>query len=351
MLVSTLRAEDKPKEKTSAVASGWQALVKEYANALKKSDAIFKEAKTDKERQTIRADFHKWRVSCLDLVLGYAEASPKDKDALASLFFTLHPDTYAEERQVGKAVELILKDHITSDRLIDPPILQIMENSTAAEKLMRGVLEKNPHHAVQAQACLRLGQIVKGKSAAAPQQAATLAKEAESLFERTADKYADVKKVAEVAKAELFEMHHLAIGKVLPDIRGKDGDDKEFKLSDFRGKVVVLSFWAEWCLPCMKMVPQERLLVERTKDELFTLVGVNRNETRESLKKCQEKHNITWRSFFDSVEGPICTSHNIRRMPTTLVLDAKGAIRFMNVSGEDLDKAVDQLLAELKKDR
>ena len=58
--------------------------------------------------------------------------------------------------------------------------------------------------------------------------------------------YADVEGLAEAAKSSRFEILHLAIGKVAPDIEGEDGDGKKFKLSDYRGKVVVLDFWAEW---------------------------------------------------------------------------------------------------------
>lgn len=335
-------------EKSSPGAGGFGALMDEYKKALAESDAIFHKAKSDDERQQARADFQKWRALFLDRVLAFAEAHPVDSDTLVALFFTLHPDTHAEDRQVAKAVDLILKDHATSDRLTDPPILQMVEDSPAAERLMRGVLKNNPYRPAQAQACLQLGRIIKRKAGSAPPaEAARLTAEAEALFQRAADNYADVKKAAERAKAELFEMRHLAVGKTLPDITGTDSDSRELKLSDFRGKVVVLSFWADWCLPCMKMVPHERSLVKRLTGKPFALIGVNRNETLDGLKKCEREHGITWRSFFDGPEGPISTGHNIQRMPTIYVLDGKGVIRYMGVRGEELDKVVDLLLAEM----
>ena len=69
-------------------------------------------------------------------------------------------------------------------------------------------------------------------------------------FERAAEDYGDVKirlgTVGERAKSELYDIRHLSIGKVAPDIEGKDQDGKQFKLSDYRGKVVLLYFWSEF---------------------------------------------------------------------------------------------------------
>ena len=73
-------------------------------------------------------------------------------------------------------------------------------------------------------------------------------REAEAFFERAARKYGDVKipdggTVGAKARAELFEIRHLSVGKEAPDIEGEDQDGKRFKLSDYRGKVVLLDFW------------------------------------------------------------------------------------------------------------
>ena len=78
-----------------------------------------------------------------------------------------------------------------------------------------------------------------------------LAREAEALFERAAEKYGDVKipgdgTVGERAKAELYEIRHLLVGKAAPDVEGEDQDGRRFRLSDYRGKVVLLDFWSEY---------------------------------------------------------------------------------------------------------
>jgi hypothetical protein len=251
-LLPALWAEDKPKHRPATITGEYRALVAEYSKAEKESDQAYKKAKSDAERQKVRAAYLRTRSEFTGRFLTFAEEHPKDKEALLALFFVLHPDTEAEARYLDAAARLILKDHVASDRLTNPPILQMVDDSPAAERLLRGVLEKSPHRAIRAQAGLSLALILNGRphprqaAARLPGNAAALAKEAEELFERVATKYADIKEVAEKAKGELFEIRHLAVGKTTPDIRGKDSDDREFKLSDYRGKVVVLDFWAEW---------------------------------------------------------------------------------------------------------
>lgn len=354
-LLPVLFSADKPGDRPPAekpAAGEYQALVDEYRSALKESDAVFAKANTEEERRQIRAAFRERRSKFVGRFLAFAEKHPKEKETLLALFFVLHPDTWAERRAADQAVELVLKDHIKSDRLTDPPILQVLalENSRTAEKVLRGVLENNPHHAIQAQACLSLAQVLKNRAdASPPEQAAKLAKAAEEFFERVVVKYADVKALAEKARSDLFEIRHLQVGKVAPDIEGEDLGRARFRLSDSRGKVTVLVFWASWCGPCMQMIPHERKLAERLKDRPFALVGVNGDADPVAAKKVAEKEMMRWRSFWDGPRdgaGAIATAWNVRRWPMIYILDGKGVIRFKGVREAQLDKAVDQLLTE-----
>jgi hypothetical protein len=99
------------------------------------------------------------------------------------------------------------------------------------------------------------------------------------------------------------------------------------------------------------MYPHERSLVKRLENEPFALIGVNSDKDLEKLAKRIEEEQITWRSFWNGPKGtggPISTAWNVSGWPTIYVLDAEGVIRFKNVRGEAMDKAVDELLAEMK---
>jgi hypothetical protein len=101
------------------------------------------------------------------------------------------------------------------------------------------------------------------------------------------------------------------------------------------------------------MYPHERSLVKRLEDKPFALLGINSDTDKVELKKAMEKEQITWRSWWNGPEGtggPISTKWNIHGWPTIYVLDHKGVIRFKNVRGEGMDKAVDQLLKEMETD-
>jgi len=97
------------------------------------------------------------------------------------------------------------------------------------------------------------------------------------------------------------------------------------------------------------MYPHERSLVARMKDKPFTILGVN-SDSAERYKKAIKENEITWPSFWDggNTGGSIATQWAVSGWPTIYVLDAKGVIRYKNVRGEAMDKAVDALMKEVE---
>jgi len=98
------------------------------------------------------------------------------------------------------------------------------------------------------------------------------------------------------------------------------------------------------------MYPHERSLVKRLADKPFALLGVNSDTDRAATRQAIIDNQLEWRSWWDGggVGGPIATRWKITRWPTVYVIDAKGVIRYMDVRGAELDRAVDTLLAELE---
>jgi hypothetical protein len=94
------------------------------------------------------------------------------------------------------------------------------------------------------------------------------------------------------------------------------------------------------------MVPHERSLVTRLQNKPFALLGVDCDKDKSCLKETQDKKQITWRSWWDGLDGPIRKAYKIQAFPTIYVIDRRGVIRFKNIEGKKLDLAVERLLAE-----
>jgi len=182
-------------------------------------------------------------------MLALAEKNPKDPltpDALVwTVVYTLKRDEFK------KAVEIIMSDHLKSPRIARICTAMIESDYPDAEKNLKIILDKNSARDVRAYACLALGLYYKaGSEQRGFADAEEKAKKAEEFLARVVDQYGNVAigdtTMSEAVKPALHELRFLAIGKAAPDIEGEDSDGKKFKLSDYRGKVVVLEFWASW---------------------------------------------------------------------------------------------------------
>jgi hypothetical protein len=133
-------------------------------------------------------------------------------------------------------------------------VCQALSYSTdeVSETFLRTLLAKDSRREVKGPACLTLAQVLKRRLEMTPAgeeaTASRVRTESENLLRRASDEFGDVKlaaggTVGDKAQLELDDLLHLAVGKVPPDIEGQDQDGNKFKLSDYRGKVVLLDFW------------------------------------------------------------------------------------------------------------
>ena len=138
-----------------------------------------------------------------------------------------------------------------------------------------------------------------------------------------------------------------SLGKPAPDIDGLGTDGRRMKLSDYRGKVVLLNFWATWCGPCMKLVPHERELVKRLQGKPFVLVGVNGDDDLQAATAAAAERGMTWPSFRDgNGSHRISLDWHVWGWPTFYLIDQQGTIRkrWVDPSLEELNHAIDRLL-------
>lgn len=219
------------------------------------------------------------------------------------------------------------------------------------ERHLRTILKANQARAVQCAGQFALASVV--ETTGGSRQA-----EAEEMYQQFLEKfdgqhtyhYQGIEKnLREQAEKRLEGMRFCGIGQPAPEVVGVDLDGKPMKLSEYRGKVVLLSFWATWCSPCMNMIPHERAIAMRLQDKPFTIVGVNGDTAEAAIQKAVTTYEITWRSFRNGRPGKIAIFEEWKNIgwPTLYLIDQKGVIREKWLDAPPLDKldrAIDQLL-------
>jgi thiol-disulfide isomerase/thioredoxin len=123
-------------------------------------------------------------------------------------------------------------------------------------------------------------------------------------------------------------------------------DGREVDLEKLRGKVVLVDFWATWCLPCLSEMPKVKALYEKLHDQGFEIVGVSLDEKKGDLERYLTKEKIPWPQYFEGAsENRLAKEFQIDSIPTMWLVDRQGRLRELNAR-KDLAPMVEKLLAE-----
>lgn len=380
-------ADEKPGE-------GLAALKKESEAAYKELDVRRGPGTTDAERKEALDRYYEAAAGLGRRALAIVEKQPDAPDAVATLTWARGVGSEGDAEFAGTVYDFVAGHDLDSDAIV--PFFRLAWNdavkSPRVEACLRAALERSKNRKVRALCCFSLGRSYQEMARAArdlddPARrelreailgrfgpvaigrlrslgAAKLAREAEACFDRTIRDFGDEQPLGasfpplgEQARGMLFLMHHLGIGCTAPEIEGEDVDGKPMKLSDDRGKVVMVSFWATWCRPCLELIPREKALVERMKGRPFALVGVNGDDDREKARAVSARQGVNWRSFWPggSKQGtPL--DWGVFVWPTVYVIDADGTIRddglvyFDEIYGRKTpEELIERLVAEAEK--
>ncbi len=343
------KADATPKEKFAAIRKDLNAEMTAWSKDYGKAEADERKKMMPKRMEILQDAGKKAFTLARDF--------PKDDVALDALTMAM---MYGSDKTKKDAGELVVTGFADDEKLLK--IMPQLAQGEGGEKLMETLASKSKNKSIQGMAKYSM---IEGMIEAAdyPRTGKPLpAKEATAKLDAAAKKldaiiteYGDVKvpgrrgtetTIAEAGKSQKFFLENLVVGKTLPDVKSELLDGKAVKVSDYRGKVVVLDIWATWCGPCRAMIPHERELTARLKDKKFEFISVSADEKKETLEKFLEKEEMPWTHWFNGRDGDVTKTLQVKFFPTVYVLDGKGVIRYKHVRGEAMDKAVDELLKE-----
>ena len=148
------------------------------------------------------------------------------------------------------------------------------------------------------------------------------------------------------AEGFLYQLDYLAMGMEAPDFSTPTLAGDTLRLSDFRGQVVLLDFWATWCSPCLPEIPYLLDTFSTYRDQGFVIIGVSHDLEHEALVSMVEEKEMAWPHIWEArrEEGELARRYNVRWLPRSFLIDREGRIVDKDLRGDALAEAVAKLL-------
>jgi thiol-disulfide isomerase/thioredoxin len=141
---------------------------------------------------------------------------------------------------------------------------------------------------------------------------------------------------------------NMGIGRPVPDFTVRLLDGTELTLSSLRGKVTLVDFWASWCIPCRKEVPNLKKLYKEHNGDGFEIVGISLDQDKSKAVAYIKENDLRWPTSWSErgyLDGP-AKLYMVDSLPSMWLIDRNGILRQLNVGGNELRKNIELLLAE-----
>ncbi len=152
-------------------------------------------------------------------------------------------------------------------------------------------------------------------------------------------------KFGKLAQQKIMQANGNKIGKKIMEFAQNDADGKSININDFKGKYVLIDFWASWCGPCRMENPNVVAAYNKFKDKGFTVLGISLDQNKMAWVKAVEKDGLTWTHVSDlkGWNNEVAQKFGITSIPQNILVDKDGVILAKNLRGE----ALEQKLAEI----
>ena len=144
-------------------------------------------------------------------------------------------------------------------------------------------------------------------------------------------------------------MTALSPSQMASDFTLLDMDEESYTLSSYRGKVVMINFWATWCPPCRREMPSLERLYSKLKDQGFMVIAVNQFEDPDLVFEFTGRLSLepTFPILFDR-DSRVAEQFGVKGLPTTYLLDKEGRIRYRAIGGREFDHSeIEDMIKDL----
>ena len=142
----------------------------------------------------------------------------------------------------------------------------------------------------------------------------------------------------------LPERPSLQPGSRVPDVVFLETNGRSSRLSEFRGKVLLLDFWATWCAPCRGDAPRLVGVYNKYRDQGFEVLGVNPGDPEAEIQAFKEQFGVEWRQMVEPFDGRVHDLFRVRRWPTYYLIGRDGRILLNHIEWSNLEAALEEAL-------
>lgn len=321
--------------------------IDDYENSVRANTLKIIHATSEEEKAKYRSTIPS-AEPCVKKLMELVKANPEDADAVKAVtWLAISGASYPEGQE---ALRLLTEKYAASAGIAET-VKQFEYRGLSAEPFLKAVVEKNTNRPELAAALYALGAVHFKNYDTALDKATVEAskKTAMESFQRLAAEFSDVTiqgfKLNDQASKMLFEMANLQPGCEAPAIQGKDQDGKECKLSDYRGKHVVIAFWGGWCHACHGLMPILSAYAQESQAKPIAVLGVN-TDLESEARNAIAQNGANFRHILDNTNsGPNTTLYAPRAFPTLHLIGPDGIILMKNSSLEAIRQRIEADLA------
>ncbi len=332
---------------THAAAQGLslqiRTIIDEYENSVRANTMKIIQAKSEAEKDQYRATIPSG-APCAAKLMALVKTNAENPEVVKGVtWLAINAASFPE----GEEALSLLGKKYAGHAGIAETVKQLEYRGMLAEPMLTAVLEKNNHREEKAAALYALGAIHFKffDTTTDPVAAAASKTKALDFFQRLSASYSDVIvqgfKLADAAGKMLFEISNLQPGCEAPELEGKDAAGEAFKLSDYRGKHIIVMFWGGWCHACHGMLPLMNQTALRFKEKPVVVLGVN-TDVEPEAQKALATYQVSFRNWLDNTSsGPNTSLYAPRSFPTLYLFSPKGIILLKNASLDAITARID----------